>query len=147
MFWVSCCSLVGLGHQPHHRPPPFPPPRLPLTFVMTTGCVERAARQIATRTTCPPPSPVLPSISIGFIAVVVNGWQWWVAYGCLTRWVRNLQGANRGLATRESKKSSEEVCGKDRDVIYPARQGRWFRSRQYEGRSFIDSRRMSPRPM
>lgn len=53
-------QIVG----PRDLPPPFG--RLPRIFVILMGWVVKAARPVAIRITCPPPSPVLPSIWMGF---------------------------------------------------------------------------------
>lgn len=52
----------------HHLPPRS---RFPLTLVMVTAFPVKAAIAMATLTTCPPPSPVLPSNSTGFILLPV----------------------------------------------------------------------------
>jgi hypothetical protein len=45
---------------------------LALIFVIRMGFDVRAARATAMRTTCPPPSPVAPSINIGSMSVPVS---------------------------------------------------------------------------
>lgn len=58
-------QLVALQYVFRYHSPPRS--RFPLTLVMVTACPVKAAIAIATLTTCPPPSPVLPSSSTGFI--------------------------------------------------------------------------------
>jgi hypothetical protein len=62
---VMCCALS-----------PPPPDLLPRMFVILTGVLRRLERPSAIRSSCPPPSNVVPSRWIGFpilVGVIVVG--------------------------------------------------------------------------
>src|SRR3569833_2719064 len=63
--WVEDWKGETREEEREKAPPPRGPSRLPRTLVMWTGCEVTAARATAIRTSCPPPSPVRPSSSIG----------------------------------------------------------------------------------
>lgn len=58
-----------MGVRDRYLPPPLRPlrsSRFPRTLTILTGCEITEASEMALRTSWPPPSPVVPSSSIGF---------------------------------------------------------------------------------